>query len=178
MAYLVRHAGDRVEIRESRATAKGPRARQLARFAGPLTPAVLARAAARATRPFDAEALIRRARVLGIPVETRGPEREARALLARLRRADPIDPVMASLLVRALEGAPKSPLPEEVAEVAEWIGAPPAARGAALRDLLDAFGRIAGSRGPLRERPRKPFPRFSSERRPRDRRKAASRAAS
>jgi len=173
MAYLVRHAGDRIEIRESRSTAKGPRSRQLARFAGALTPAVLARAAARATRPFDAEALVRRAHVMGIPVESRGPESEARALLARLRRADPIDPVMAGLLVRALEGTSKVQLPEQVAEVAEWIGAPPAARGAALRDLLDAFGRIASSRAPLRDRPRKPYPRFSSSRR-RGKRKAAS----
>lgn len=177
MAYLVRHAGDRIEIRESRATAKGPRSRQLARFAGALTPAVLARAAARATRPFDAEALVRRARVMGIPVESRGSEPEARALLARLRRADPIDPVMAGLLVRALEETEKAPLPEQVAEVAEWIGVPPAARGAALRDLLDAFGRIADARPPRRERPRKPYPRFSSTRSPgrlRGKRKAAS----
>lgn len=162
MAYLVRHAGDRIEIRESRSTAKGPRSRQLARFVGALTPAVLARAAARATRPFDAEALVRRARVMGIQVASRGPEREARALLARLHRADPIDPVMAGLLVRALEGTSKVQLPEQLAEVAEWIGAPLAARGAALRDLLDAFGRIASSRAPVRDRPRKPYPRFSS----------------
>lgn len=162
MAYIVRHSGDRFEIRESRATAKGPRSRQLARFAGALTPAVLARAAARATRPFDADALVRRARVMGIAVETRGSEPEARALLARLRRADPIDPVMAGLLARALEQTDRAAVPERIAEAAEWIGAPPADRGAALRDLLDAFGRIAGSRPPLRERPPKTFPRFTS----------------
>jgi hypothetical protein len=162
MAYLVKRAGDRIEIRESRSTAEGPRSRQLARFAGSLTPAVLARAAARATRPFDADALIRRARVMGIPVDTRGPEREARALLARLRRPDAIDPVMAGLLQRALDGAATARTPEHVAEVAEWIGASPADRGAALRDLLDTFGRIAASSPPRRERPRKAYPRFSS----------------
>lgn len=162
MAYLVRCAGDRIEIRESRTTAKGPRSRQLARFAGSLTPAILARAAARATRPFDAEALARRAEAMGIPVETRGAEPEARALLARLRRGDAMDPVMASLVLHALGEAARDPIPEHLAEVAEWVGATPAARGAALRDLLEAFGRIAASRPPVRERPRRSFPRFSS----------------
>lgn len=162
MAYLVRRAGDQIEIRESFATGKGPRSRQLARFDGPLTPAVLARAAARAKRPFDAEALVRRARVLGIPVATRAPEREARALLGRLRRGDALDPIMAGLLVRALEGVQRVEVPEALADVAEWVGASKAARGAALRDLLDAFGRIVDSRPVRRERPRTPFPRFSS----------------
>lgn len=162
MAYFVRHAGNRIEVRESRSTAKGPRSRQLARFVGPLTPAVLAKAAERATRPFDPEALVRRARVLGIPVEARGSEPEARALLARLRRADPIDPGMAAVLVRALEGTAKAELPEQIADVADWIGAPASARGAALRDLLDAFGRIESARPPRRERPRRPYPRLSS----------------
>lgn len=162
MAYLVRRAGDRIEIRESHSTPRGPRSRQLARFAGALTPAVLARAAAHATRPFDARALARRARVMGIPVDTHAPEQEARALLTRLRRGDPIDPVMAGLLVRALEGVATAPVPEPFAEVSEWLGTPKAARGAALRDLLDTFGQIAASRPPRRTRPRSVFPRFSS----------------
>lgn len=164
MAYLVERAADRIEIRESRTTAEGPRSRQLARFVGPLTPAVLARAAARATRPFDARALVRRAQAMGIPVETRGPEREARALLARLGRADAIDPVMAGLLVQALDRVETAAVPEHLAEVSEWIGATPTSRGAALRDLLDTFGRIAESRPPRRTRPRESFPRFSSAR--------------
>ena len=162
MAYLVTRPGDSVEIRESRTTRRGPRSRQLARFSGALTPAILARAAALASRPFDAEALMRRAQVMGIPVEHRAPEHEARALLGRLRRADPIDPVIAGLLVRALDGVATEPVPEHLADVAEWIGASPTERGAALRDLLDAFGQIAASRPPLRTRPRVPFPHFSS----------------
>lgn len=163
MAYLVERAGGRIEIRESRPTPKGPRSRQLASFVGTLTPAVLARAEARATRRFDAEALRRRARTLGLRVEAQGPEQEARALLARLRRADPLDPVMAALLVRALDGVATAPVPQALAEVSEWIGASPAERGAALRDLLDTFGRIAASRPPRRTRRRERFPRFSSE---------------
>jgi len=162
MAYLVKRSGDRIEIRESRSTAKGPRSRQLARFAGALTPATLAHAAARATRPFDADDLVRRARVMGIPIDARGPEKEARALLARLRRGDAIDPVLAGLLVRALSEVAIAKVPEDVAEVSEWIGATPASRGAALHDLLDTFGRIAASSPPRRERPRTPYPRISS----------------
>lgn len=162
MAYLVKRAGDQVEIRESHVTRNGPRSRQLARFTGALTPALLARAAARAKRPFDAEALLRRARVLGIPVATRAPEREARALLGRLRRGDALDPLMAELLTRALVGVPRAAVPEPLAEVAEWVGASATERGAALRDLLDAYGRIVASRPPVRERPQAPFPRFSS----------------
>ncbi|GAG31193.1 unnamed protein product, partial [marine sediment metagenome] len=104
MAYLVKRTGNRIEIRESRSTPRGPRSRQLTRFSGALTPAVLARAEAQASRTFDPAALVRRARVMGIPVAEQARESEARALLARLRRGDPIDPVMAGLLARALEG--------------------------------------------------------------------------
>jgi hypothetical protein len=60
---------------------------------------------------------------------------------------------------------PEAFLPEAVADVAEWVGASAAQRGAALRELLDLYGRIAASRPPSprqRERPR--FPRFSSRR--------------
>ena len=162
MAYLVKRAGERIEIRESLSTPRGPRSRQLARFSGVLTPAVLAEAEARATRPFDAAALERRARVLGIPVELRAPEHEARALLARLRRGDPLDPVLAGLLGRALADLPTAPVPDGLEEVAEWVGATPAARGAALRDLLDTCGRIAASRPPPGETRYQSFPRFSS----------------
>jgi len=163
MAYLVKRAGDRVEIRESRSTPRGPRSRQLASFVGALTPGVLAEASARAAGRFDPAALERRARVMGIPVAARAPEKEARALLRRLRRGDPIDPVMAGLIVRTLDDVATRPVPESLEEVREWIGASPAQRGAALRDLLDTFGRIAVSRPPRRTRPRERFPRFSSE---------------
>jgi hypothetical protein len=69
---------------------------------------------------------------------------------------------MATLLRRALERAPVEPVPERLAEVAEWVGAPEVERGRALRDLLDLYGRIAASRPALRERERRRFPRFSS----------------
>jgi hypothetical protein len=137
----------------------------LASFSGALTRDVLERAAARASRRFDAETLVRRARAQGIPVEERSREPEARALLARLRRDDPLDPALAAALRSALARVPEAPAPEPLADVIEWVGASDAERGAALRELLDLYGRIASSRTPRRARPRARFPRFSSERR-------------
>jgi len=94
----------------------------------------------------------------------RSREPEARALLSRLRRGDPLDPVLAASLRRALARLPESPIPEPLAEVSEWVGASAAERGAALRELLDLYGRIARSRPPRRQRERERFPRFSSRR--------------
>jgi len=137
----------------------------LASFSGPLTRRTLARAAERALRPFDPDAIVRRARALRIPVPERSGEPEARALLSRLRRRDPLDPVLAAALRRALAQQPEAPVSEALAEVSEWIGASPAERGAALRELLDLYGRIAASRQPRRRRTpeRARFPRFSSQ---------------
>jgi len=162
MAFLVRRGPERVEIRESVVTPRGPRARVLASFTGALTPGVLARAAARASRPFDAGALLRKARARGIAVAERSSEPEARALLARLRRDDPVDPVLAELLQRALDGVAREAPPEAIGEVADWVGAGAAERGAALRELLDTYGAIAASRPTRRTRPRERFPRFTS----------------
>ncbi len=162
MAYLVRRGSDRIEIRESRSTRRGPRARTLASFSGPLTPEVLERAATLASRPFDRTALVRRARAAGVPIERRSREPEARALLARLRRHDPIDPVMAGVLRLALAEVDAAEVPEALAELSDWIGASSEQRGAALRDLLDTYGQIAASRTTPRTRPRDFFPRFSS----------------
>jgi hypothetical protein len=162
MAHLVRRSPDRIEIRESVATPRGPRARLLASFAEPLTPDVLERAAARAARPFDRRRLLRRARVLGIEVAERSREPEARALLARLHRPDPLDPTLAAALREALARLPEAPVPEPLAEVAEWVGASASERGASLRELLDLYGRIADSRPARRRREGERFPRFSS----------------
>ncbi|MGH0038079.1 MAG: hypothetical protein ACQGVK_23865 [Myxococcota bacterium] len=166
MAYLVRRSPGRIEIRESLATPRGPRSRVLASFDEALTRDVLARAAGRARRPFDAQALVRRARTQGIPVRARSREPEARALLARLRRGDPLDPALAAALRRALSRLPETPAPERLAEVSEWIGASAAERGRALRELLDLYGRIAGQRPRTPRRAEGRFPRFASRRAP------------
>jgi len=164
MAYLVCRSPTRFEIRESHSTPRGPRSRVLASFLEALTRDVLDRAATQATRPFNAAALARRARALGIPVLERSREPEARALLSRLRRGDPLDPVLAASLRRALARLPEASIPESLAEVSEWVGASAAERGAALRELLDLYGRIARSRPTRRRRERERFPHFSSRR--------------
>ena len=164
MAYLVRRSSTRVEIRESRSTSRGARSRVLASFSGALTRDTLARADAQATRPFDAGALVRRARAMGIRVLERSRESEARALLSRMRREDPLDPVLAASLRQSLARIPEEPIPESLAEVSEWVGASAAERGVALRELLDLYGRIAQNRPPRRQREHARFPSFSSRR--------------
>jgi hypothetical protein len=67
MAYVVARPRGRFEVRESLHTPKGPRACSLAGF-DVLTDEVLATAARRATRPFDAEAVLASARRAGAPV--------------------------------------------------------------------------------------------------------------
>lgn len=162
MAFLVRRAGGRVEIRETVRTQRGPRARTLASFRGSLTPEVLEAAAARAGQPFDRARLRARARALGIPVAEWHPSPAARALLRELRRGEPIDPVLVGLLRDALERLPARSAPPELADVAVWIGAGDAERGQALRGLLRLSDRIARSRALPRPRWRRRYPRIDS----------------
>lgn len=164
MAFLVPRGGGRFEIRESHATPDGPRARTLVAFRPPLSPDVLERAAARATRPFDAAALCARANALGIVVTARREDRAARALLARLRSGATLDPALAAQLREALADVPAAATPARLADVAEWIGVPPERRGATLRDLVRVADRIVRSREPRTACARDPFPRFSSRR--------------
>lgn len=159
----IRRQGNCCEIRECRTTARGPRQFALLRFRGALTPEILERAAARATRPLRPEKLIERARVLGIPVMQKGFHPEARALLALLQRGEALDPVMVSLLVSALTDREARPLPPHLAEAAEWIWRDDVERGFALRGLLRSADRIRRSRAPLRTRPAPDFPRFRSD---------------
>jgi hypothetical protein len=68
MAYVAARPKGRFEVRESLHTPKGPRSRTLAGF-DVLTETVLAMAAERAQRPFDAGAVVKSARRAGAPVE-------------------------------------------------------------------------------------------------------------
>lgn len=68
MAYVVARRNGRFEIRESLHTAKGPRSRTLAGFSV-LSDEVLAAAAGRARRPFDADAVLRSGRRAGVRVQ-------------------------------------------------------------------------------------------------------------
>jgi hypothetical protein len=162
MAFLSRRADGRVEIRETRRTRRGPRSRTLASFRGALTPDVLDSAETRAGHALDRERLLERAGALGVPTTERRSERPARALLAQLRRGVALDPLLADALRQALERMPEAPVPEGFAEVVEWIGASDSERGHALRGLLRVSDRIASSRGTLRRRRPRHFPRFHS----------------
>jgi hypothetical protein len=76
MAYVVARAHGRFEIRESLHTPDGPRARSLAGF-DVLSDIVLAKAAGRAQRPFDAEAVLASGRRAGASVTVgAGAEKE------------------------------------------------------------------------------------------------------
>jgi hypothetical protein len=86
MAYVVARRGGRFEIRESFHTPKGPRSRTLVGF-NVLSDDILAAAARRAQRPFDAEAVIRSARRAGarVQVVTSGASRARDRFLAGSR---------------------------------------------------------------------------------------------
>lgn len=158
----IRKQGNTFEIRECRSTGRGPRQFTLARFRDVLTPEALEEAAARAKRPFDAQGLAERAAARGIPVSRRRTHGAARQLLAELRGGRPLDPSLVSLLKQALAHQAERPLPEHLADAAEWLGRSEAARGKALRGLLRTASRILRSRGALPGLPDEPFPRFRS----------------
>jgi hypothetical protein len=92
MAYVVPRPKGRFEIRESLHTAAGPRARSLAGFSV-LSDAVLAKAAQRAQRPFDAGAVVASGRRAGAPVAAmtgarrKAPDSPARFVEASRRMA-------------------------------------------------------------------------------------------
>ena len=158
----IRRQGNRFEIRECHSTASGPRQRVLARFDRVLTPEVLDEAAARAQRPFERDAVVRRARQQGIPCAAFYRSSEARRLLAALREGRPLQPSLVGLLREALARRDSRPLPSHLDDAAEWLGATEAERGKTLRGLLRAAGRALQSRGPLRTAPRPRFPRLNS----------------
>jgi hypothetical protein len=175
MAYLYRRKGPsegRIEIREAHTTPRGPRSRTLASFRGALTDEQLDRAEQAAARPFDRAALVRRAVELGIRAERTRADAAARQLIARLRSGAPLDPRLASVLREQLAQLGAEPLPEELADVAEWIGASELERGRALRDVLRLYDTIARSREPARSEEPARFPRIPT--RARRRRKTAS----
>ncbi|MCJ7437323.1 MAG: hypothetical protein MUP97_06130 [Acidimicrobiia bacterium] len=140
MAFVVARPGRRFEIRESRATPHGPRARTLATFRV-LDDAVVARATERSASTLDVAALRASARRAGAPVAVdNGPDRAARALLAQLAGGHRPSPVLTALLADTLagssSGARQPAIPDAARAVVPWLDATPAQRGHALRDLL------------------------------------------
>jgi len=159
----IRRQRDLYEIRECVRTDRGPRQRALARFRGALTPEVLDEAQSQARRPFDRDALIARARRLGVPVRLHRRHPNARGLLARLQRGGELDPTLVGLLRDALEPLDARTVPEHLADAADWIGQPERERGAALRGLLRTADRIVRSRGAVRTPEPETFPHFASQ---------------
>lgn len=176
MAFVVKTKRGRFEVRESRSTEAGPRARTLASFTE-LTDEVVEKAQARAEKTLDAGALREAATRAGAPVAGTPVDEAARRTLRLLARGEhEIDPMLKRLLLDALEhdepsmrGALEGPSPapshDPVSDAArsasEWIGADLAERGRALRDLLEL-----GDALPLRRRPDAiGFPRLASVRR-------------
>jgi hypothetical protein len=86
----------------------------------------------------------------------------ARRLLGELRDGRTLEPSLVGLLKRALAAMDERPLPAHLVAAADWLARSEASRGKALRGLLRAASRVARSRGPRRDRPAEPFPRFSS----------------
>jgi len=159
MAFVVAKPKARFEIRESVTTPAGPRARTLASFRI-LTEGVIAEAASRAGRPFDAEKIRARAAALGAPRRSHDAAASARALVAQLRDGEGLPPALVDELRRVLprRRTDTPEIPDSLESAVEWIGADDASRGRALRDLLDVASRI-----PARPRPAaSSFPRLSS----------------
>ncbi len=160
MAYLYQRKDGRVEVREARATERGPRSYTLASFRGPLTEPLLDRAASAARRPFDRERLRRAAAEKGIPVARADAGAQARALIAALRDGAGLDPVLVGVLREQLAAHAAATVPEELADAVEWIGADPRSRGRTLRDLLRLYGRIGASPDAATPVARAPRPRI------------------
>jgi hypothetical protein len=165
MAFVVARPGEsggrgrrRYEIRESVSTPAGPRAHTLATFRV-LTDEVLATAAGRARRSFDAEQIRARAAELGAPVRSSTAAATATALLVQLRNGESLPGALVHELRRALPRRhARSTIPDSLESAVAWIGVDDAARGRALRDLLDVADRI-----PKPARPHElAFPRMSS----------------
>lgn len=159
MAFVTRRADGRFEIRESRATPRGPRARTLVTFRA-IDDSVLDRAESRAHGRFQRDALRRRAIELGAPEGGSVAQSAGRRLLTELGRGRRPSPAMARLLTRGLGSADRDEQggADSLAGALGWIDATPDSRGRALRDLL-----LLADRLPTRSRGRRPrFPRIAS----------------
>jgi hypothetical protein len=156
VAFVVARHNGRFELRESLHTARGPRARTLAGF-GVLSDDVLARAAARAQRPFDVATVIDSGRRAGAQVTATAqrtkrpaaapPKRPREASERRARSADAAETSHAGAggflaasarMARSLRHAP---------------GAERNAPGDALIDLLGFADAVRASQPPRPSRP-------------------------
>lgn len=163
MAFVVPTKRGRFEVRESHATAKGPRSRTLVSFTE-LTDEAIEKARAQATTPSEPAELRRAARRAGAAVRQPPAERAARELISELAKGCRLDPHLRQILLELLENgyredAEPSPSNEAARSTALWMAATPEERGKALVDLLllaDALPQGDRQGKPLR------FPRLRS----------------
>lgn len=134
MAYVVPRRSGGWELRESRATPAGPRARTLASFKT-LDGETIDHAIRRASRPLPAEAIRRAATRAGAPIAWDLPDAAGAELLRRLlRHREQPAPAVKRLLLAALGGSVE--ITDAERQAAEWIGATTTERGETLVDLL------------------------------------------
>lgn len=155
MAYLVSTRANTWEIRESRTTTAGPRSRTLATFRI-LTPEVIERACERSAKSLEADDLRAGALRAGAPVEIPAADRAARDLLVELEAGTRPPAVLRRLLVDAV-AADRIEISDNIQSAAQWLGANPERRAAALLDLLLLTDKL-----PVRRRSNLRFPRIES----------------
>lgn len=156
MAYVVPRSNGSWEIRESHLTAKGPRSRTLGTFRS-LTPDVVDRAQARASKPLERDALLRAARRAGAPVALPEADAAAAELLRSLAEGARPRPALERALRDALAAGARAATSNAQAAAA-WVGVTPQRRGEALLDLL----LLADSLPRRRRGEREGFPRIES----------------
>ncbi len=155
MAYVVARHGGVWEVRESRATAAGPRSRTLATFRT-LTPEIVERARARSAKPLHPSDLRKAALRAGAPVASGDADRATGELLAELAAGREPRGALRRLLLDALGGRPA--MSDSARAAARWVAATPRERGETLRDLLLLADRLPPGRASAGRR----FPRVRS----------------
>jgi hypothetical protein len=165
MAYVVATHPGRFEVRESKATDKGPRSRTLANFRE-LTDEVIEKVQATAERPVSAEQLRKAALRAGAPIHGSELDEAAKRTLRGIASGDRPRPILRRLLLDALlaesppdrRSTPTTLVSDAARSAGEWIGASADERAAALRDLLELTDAL-----PIRPRTHQiGFPRLES----------------
>jgi hypothetical protein len=163
MAYVVATHPGRFEVRESKATEKGPRSRTLASFRE-LTDEVIEKVQMSAEKPPTADELKKAALKVGAPIHGSDLDEAAKRTLRGIASGDRPRPILRRLLLDALlaENPPDRESPSTVSDAArsagEWIGATAEERARALRDLLELTDAL-----PIRPRAHEiGFPRLKS----------------
>jgi hypothetical protein len=140
MAFAVARPNGTFEIRESRTTSKGPRARTLVTF-HVLDEDVLARLEERADRGVDRAEVVASARRAGAPIRVHesAADGAARALIRECITGRFPSPAVAAV-VKAV--VPTHDISDAVLDAVEWMGASEVRRSDALRDLLELGDRF------------------------------------